>query len=138
MDKVVDIHKAGGIILKNRRLLVARSKNKDIFNTPGGKLEQGETSQAALIRELKEEIKIDVSEDDLKNFGTFYAQASGQEEKTIRMDTFIVERWKGEITPDSEIEELRWINSKDAEEISLGSIFHHEVIPRMKKQGFID
>jgi mutator protein MutT len=138
MDIAVDIYKAGGIILKNRRLLVVRSKGKDIFNTPGGKLESGETPEAALIRELKEEIKIDLIQNDLEPFGTFYAQASGQESKTIRMDVFIVKKWSGEITPDSEIEEARWINSQDAEEIALGSIFHHEVIPRMKKQGLID
>ena len=138
MDTSVNIHKAGGIILKDRRLLVVRSERKEIFNTPGGKLEQGETPQVALIRELKEETKIDVDENNLEEFGTFYAQASGQEEKTIRMDVFIVKKWGGEITPDSEIEEVHWINSEDAEKISLGSIFHHEVIPRMKKQGLID
>lgn len=138
MDQSVDIHKAGGIILKNRQLLVVRSRGKDTFNTPGGKLEAGETSENALVRELREEVKITVNKDDLEAFGTFYAQASGQESKTIRMDVFVVKRWKGEITPDTEIEEARWINSQDAEEITLGSIFHHEIIPRIKKQGFID
>lgn len=138
MNKTTDIHKAGGILVKDRRLLVVRSKGKDIFNTPGGKLEAGETSEEALQRELLEEIRIRVTEDQLEAFGTFYADAAGQEHLTIRMDVFTVKGWQGEINPDSEIEEIRWINSHDAEEIPLGSIFHHEVIPRMKQQELID
>jgi 8-oxo-dGTP diphosphatase len=138
MDKTVDIHKAGGIILKDRRLLVVRTRFKDIFNTPGGKLEAGETAAAALVRELQEEININVDEADLDTFGTFYAQASGQTSKSIRMDVFTVKTWRGDIIAASEIEEVRWIDSSDSETIPLGSIFHHEVIPRMKKQSLID
>lgn len=138
MDKTVDIHKAGGIILRDRRLLVVRSKNKKAFYTPGGKIEPSETAKQALVRELREEVNIDTSEDDLETFGTFYAQATEQESKTIRMDIFTIKAWRGDITPSSEIEEVQWINSDDAEKITLGSIFHHEVIPRMKQQGLID
>lgn len=134
-----DIHKAAGIILKDRRLLVERSKGKDVFVAPGGKLESGETSIQAVIRELKEEFQLDITENDLKEFGTFYAEAAGSHNtgKKLRMDVFIVKN-AGEIVPDSEVEEVRWISSEIPTDIEVGSIFAHEVLPRLKEQGLVD
>ena len=55
-----DIHKAAGIIIRDRKILIERSYGKDTFMAPGGKLEQGETPSEAAIRELKEEFQLDV------------------------------------------------------------------------------
>jgi len=134
-----DIHKAAGIIIKDRRLLVARSRGKDVFVAPGGKLEPGETSTQAVIRELKEEFQLDITKNDLEEFGTFYAEAAGSHNtgKKLRMDVFIV-KYVGEIVPDSEVEEVRWISSDVPTEIEVGSVFAHEVLPRLKEQGLVD
>lgn len=133
-----DIHKSGGIIIKNRKLLVERSKGKEFFIAPGGSIEKGESPKQALVRELKEEFKLGVILSDLKKFGTFYAKAAGQEEKTIRMDVYIVNKWKGIPTPDSEVEEMLWVDSRNEKKVKLGSIFEKEVIPRLKEQNLID
>ncbi|HEV2412730.1 MAG TPA: NUDIX domain-containing protein [Candidatus Saccharimonadales bacterium] len=138
MTKKADIHKAGGIIIRNKRLLVERSKDKEFFIAPGGSVEPGETPGQALVRELREEFQITVKEDDIKPFGTFYAQAAGQEDKTVQMDVFTVGEWEGEPTPDNEVEEIRWITSTPPEDIKVGSIFEHEVLPRLKEVGLID
>jgi len=134
-----DIHKAAGIIIKDRRLLVERSKGKDVFVAPGGKLEPDETSTQAVIRELKEEFQLDITENDLEEFGTFYAEAAGSHNtgKKLRMDVFII-KYTGAIVPDSEVEEVRWISSAIPTGIEVGSIFAHEVLPRLKEQGLID
>jgi 8-oxo-dGTP diphosphatase len=81
MGRVVDIHKAGGIIIRDRKLLLERSKGKSIFINPGGKVEPGETVTEALVRELMEEFRIKVRQEDLEVFGTFYAPAAGQEHR---------------------------------------------------------
>lgn len=138
MDKNIDIHKAGGILIRDRKFLVERSKNKTFFIAPGGSIEACETPKQALVRELFEEFKINVSEDNLEKFGTFYAQAAGQEDKYLQMDVFLVKKWEGELTPDNEVEEMLWINSNLPENIKIGSIFEHEVLPRLKEKGLID
>lgn len=138
MDNTVDIHKAGGIIIKDRRVLTVRSKDRKTFNTPGGRLEIGETAKRALVRELDEEVMIHIEEADLEEFGIFYAHASEQEDKTFRMDTFTVKQWTGDIQPDNEIEEIRWVNTIEANDLLIASVFHHEILPRLKAQDLID
>lgn len=138
MDKKIDIHKAGGVLIKDKKFLISRSKGKSFFVAPGGKLENGETSEESLQRELKEEFTIEIELVDLEKFGTFYAPAAGMEEKYLQSDIFLVRRWKGEIRADNEIEEIMWINSQLPEGIQLGSIFQHEVLPRLKREGMID
>lgn len=62
---------AGIIIYKNKILCMQRDKNKYEYVSykyefPGGKIENGESHSEALVRELKEEMDIDIfiSEDD--------------------------------------------------------------------------
>lgn len=133
-----DIHKAGGILIRDGKLLVERSRGKDHFIAPGGQLEGDETAQQALIRELIEEFQIEVSESDLEEFGTFFAQAATDQSRRVQMDVFLVKTWNGEINPDHEVEEIRWVDSTDVRKLNIGSIFAHDVIPRLKEKGLID
>lgn len=133
-----DIHKAAGIIIRDKKLLVERSEGKDFFIAPGGSIEEGETPKQALVRELMEEFQIVVRENDLVEFDTFRAQAAGQEHRIVKMEVFVVNSWEGEPTPDNEVEEIRWITSAPEKGVKIGSIFEHEVIPRLKTDNLID
>lgn len=137
MTNRIDIHKAGGVIIKDRRFLVTRSFGKDIFIAPGGKLEVGETAIEALAREMQEEVQIEISKDNLEELGTFFAEAAGKDGQMLRMDVFIIHEFEGKITPSSEVEEIRWINTK-TEDILIGSIFEHDVMPLLKERDLID
>lgn len=137
MDNKFDIHKAAGIIIVDKKLLVERSKDKEFFIAPGGSIEAGETPKQALVRELMEEFQIVANEDDLIEFGTFCHPAAGQEGKTVCMEVFTVKKWDGEIKPDHEVEEIKWITSNIPNDIKVGSIFEHEVVPRLKTQNLI-
>ncbi len=132
------IYKSAAIIIENKKLLVTRSSGKSFFISPGGKKIGDETDQQTLIRELDEELSITVKESDFQDFGTYHAQAAGEENIVVQMHIFIVTSYEGTITPSHEVEELRWITSLDVENIELGSIFKHDVIPQLLAQNLID
>lgn len=137
MTTQIDIHKAGGVILKDRCFLVTRSAGKAIFIAPGGKLESGETAIEALSREMQEEVQIEIDTTNLEILGTFFAEAAGKENQMLQMDVFIIHDFNGEIAPSSEVEEIRWINSQTSD-IEIGSIFEHDVMPLLKQRDLID
>lgn len=132
------IYKSAGVILENRKLLVTRTQGKDIFVAPGGKREEQETDTQALTRELLEELSISIDENTLEDFGTWSAEAAGQEGTVVQMHVFIVKTYTGSITPSNEIEEVKWINSSDLTSIELGSIFKHDVMPKLLELNLID
>jgi len=57
---------AFSIILDDQsRVLLCKRRDKDLWNLPGGKVEQGESPWAAAIREAREEINVDIAIDKL-------------------------------------------------------------------------
>lgn len=133
-----DIYKAAGIIIVNRKLLFTRAKDMQVFIDPGGQIEPGETPQQALVRELKEEISIDVNEADLELFGEYTAEAANHKGHTVHMQAFVVKKWQGDIIASAEVEELRWLTSKLPSDIKVGSIFGGQILPKLHEQGLVD
>lgn len=134
---MADINKAGAVIIRDRKLLVSRSQDKDIFVAPGGKLEDGEDDLDALVRELQEEQAVEIDRESTELLGEFEAVAAGDDrQRSIRMGVYIVNKYKGSLVPSHEIAENAWVNSQSS--LPLGSIFEHEVIPALVKRNLID
>jgi 8-oxo-dGTP diphosphatase len=113
IDKIAWIHIANG------QVLCARSKGKDMYYLPGGKREAGEKDEETLVREIEEEISVQIKTDTVSYFGTFEAEAHGKAEGvTVKMSCYIAD-YKGTLTPASEIEELSWLSYKDRERVSV-------------------
>ena len=93
------------------RILLARrpegKKMAGLWEFPGGKLNPGETPEAALIRELKEELGIDVSAACLAPFAFASHDYEGFH---LLMLLFICRRWKGTPTP-RENQTLAWVRA---------------------------
>lgn len=136
----VDIHKVAGLIIQDRRVLASRSHGKDVFIQPGGKIEGTESPVECLQRELREEQGIEVDPVDLEFIGTYFAIAAGHEAEQLKLraDVYIVTKYTGELTPQAEIAENKWINSHDVGTLNLASIFHHDVIPELRRRDYID
>lgn len=54
-----------GIIINDNKVLVEKSQKYDMYALPGGHVEFGELTSSTIIREVKEEIKLDVEVDRL-------------------------------------------------------------------------
>jgi 8-oxo-dGTP diphosphatase len=79
-----------------------------LWEFPGGKVEAGETPEEALIRELREELGIEVQAKCLAPF-TFASHA--YEDFHLLMPLFLCRKWGGEIVA-REGQELAWVRAK--------------------------
>ena len=59
------IDKLAWLTFKKGQLLCARSHGKDIYYIPGGKREPSESDEAALVREIEEELAVTLKPDTL-------------------------------------------------------------------------
>lgn len=113
-----EIDKIAFIELKNQKILSSRSIGKKKFYIPGGKREEGETDQETLTREVKEELSVNIIPESIEYFGTFKAQSDGAKEGIIVKMTCYKAKFTGNLKPNNEIEELRWLSYKDLDIIS--------------------
>ena len=127
------VDKVAWLYTKNRKILSTLSKGKDTYYIPGGKRDEGETDEQCLIREIKEELSVDLIPNTLEFADEFEAQAHGKE-ITIRMKCYFG-NYEGELTPDSEIEKIVWLKHKDKEK---SSPVDNLVFDWLKEKNLID
>ena len=102
----------------NRILLAQRPEGKSLaglWEFPGGKLEQGETPEQALIRELSEELSITVKQDCLSPL-TFASHT--YEKFHLLMPLYICRRYQG-IPRGVEGQNLKWVKAADLDQYPM-------------------
>ena len=132
MKKIID--KLAWLYIQDGKLLAARSKDRALSYIPGGKRELGESDVQALIREVKEEISVDLIVDSIKYAATFEAQADGKEAGVIVKLTCYFADFEGELSPNSEIEEINFVDYQSKNTFSLGGV---KVMEWLKERDLI-
>ena len=116
--KVVLVSAVALVDIDGRVLLAQRPEGKamaGLWEFPGGKVESGETPEAALIRELHEELGIDTSTACLAPLA--FASHS-YDDFHLLMPLFACRRWTGSIIP-MENQKLAWVRAKDLKEYPM-------------------
>jgi 8-oxo-dGTP diphosphatase len=102
---------ACALIDADGRVLLARRPEgrpmAGLWEFPGGKVEPGETPEGALIRELDEELAIQVSQACLAPF-TFASH--GYPKFHLLMPLYVCRRWEGEVSA-RQGQDLAWVRA---------------------------
>jgi 8-oxo-dGTP pyrophosphatase MutT (NUDIX family) len=129
---------AGLLHIKERKLLLAFSRNKSCFYLPGGKIDTNETPAGALCREIEEELQLQLYESDLEYYTHITAPAYGEEAGVMmEQDCFLVKR---NVDPSAaaEISEIRYFSLDDylaQTNKAPGAIM---ILKQLKADGLID
>ncbi|MEO1263519.1 MAG: NUDIX domain-containing protein [Bacteroidota bacterium] len=116
MNKIID--KLAWIEIQDKKILSTRSKGKEVYYIPGGKRETGESDHVALIREIKEELSVDLIADSLKYLGTWEAQAHSHPAGVLVRMTCYTGKYTGTLAPAAEIAGMAWLDYGHYAEIS--------------------
>lgn len=112
------IHVVGAAIIDGDRCLAAqRSSEMSVplkWEFPGGKVRDGETPEAALEREILEELGVTIQVADLLGSGS-----SSTSSKKIRLDVYTARLVAGDPHP-HEHSEIRWVSNDELGEVGLG------------------
>ena len=112
IDKIAWLHLHAG------RLLSTRSRGKDRYYIPGGKREPGETDAQTLLREIKEELTVDLDPATLAHAGTWEAPAHGHPACVLVRMTCYQATYTGTLQPAAEIEEVVWLTYRHRAQVS--------------------
>tara|TARA_B100000683_G_scaffold200484_1_gene193777 strand:+ start:848 stop:1258 length:411 start_codon:yes stop_codon:yes gene_type:complete len=111
-----NIKVVAGLILQNNKLLICqRPKFKDHplkWEFPGGKIKKNETSEDALIREINEELSINIfNYNELISYNFNYSDLG----KAVFINFYLIKNFTGKILNNFH-NQLKWIEIKDIRE----------------------
>lgn len=119
----------GIALINNGKLLVCMSQRSSIqgkYTLIGGGVEEGETSEEAIIREVREETGFELPKEDFYKVLSFTEQAASDPNLTIDMDVFVyAKNFDHELKTSDEILKFKWYDvSEDSSHLS-SSITKH-------------
>ena len=129
------IDKVGGVILKDKKILVQRKKNdREECIIPGGKRKENETDFETLKRELQEELTVNLIG---AEFLGGYDDIACFSNEPIHVQTYLAQI-EGKIKCNNEIKEAIWIDKNYRKQgIKVGSILGEHVIPKLIERGLM-
>lgn len=131
------IHKISAMVIKDNKLFMVKKVGKNTWTTLGGKPEENETEEEALLREIDEEIHCEAKI--IRKLDDFVANAHHDKGCTVKLSTYLVELI-GEIKlDDPELEKANFISSDyEKQGIKLPPSMTELVIPFLIKKKLIN
>jgi len=108
---------------KNEVLISLRKNNQEYdgyWEYPGGKVEENETLEQAIIREIKEEIDLEISKNCIAPL-TFAVDQQGGSETILFL--YICRKWEGSITSLLD-QRIKWVKPIDLAEYQMPTPNH--------------
>lgn len=134
---MIPLPTAGLLVIKNNKLLLTYSKNKQAWYLPGGKIDKGETSISALVREIKEELSLDLDKEKLNFFCHITAEAYGEQNLLMEQDCFLYDL-KDNIQPTNEIEAYNYFSYEEYLEEDINVVGVIKVFQNLKKEKLLN
>ncbi|BAL76291.1 NUDIX hydrolase [Bradyrhizobium cosmicum] len=110
------------------QVLLVRKRATDAFMQPGGKIEAGEHPQAALKRELSEELGIEVDPNEMTYVGRYTAAAAHEPGRLVDAEIFRVAIARS-VNPGAEIEEILWLDPNAPGSVKLAPLTRDKLLP---------
>ena len=116
-----------------QELLVVRKKNTTAWMLPGGKLDAHETPSEALVREVQEELQIEVTASALHFIGSFDAVAANEANTTVNAQALMVQGPSPQATGiAAEIAEMKWLPINQAIPADVAPLLKDFIIPTLQ------
>lgn len=125
---------SSALIIRDKKILLnKRAKGVEKFpgfwGFPGGKNDENETPQEAVIREVKEEIGLDFQ---ISNLFLTSKGASGKVYSFLGSESGIVSLQK------EEVDEIKFFNYSETNKLNLAFPYTKEVLNKLKEENLID
>ena len=112
------------LVNEDNEVLISLRKNKKEYDGyweyPGGKVEENETIELAIIREIKEEIDLEISKNCIAPL-TFAVDQHGESETVLFL--YICRKWDGSITSLLG-QRMKWVKPIDLAEYQMPTPNH--------------
>ena len=116
------------------RILLVRKRHTSMFMQPGGKLEPGESPEAAVLREVHEELALELAPDQVSFLGRWDGPAANEANTDIQAHLFGATT---DQTPriQAEIEEMLWVSPEAAwERDDIAPLLRDFVLPPLLRR----
>ena len=107
------VRAAGGVVVRDGRLLLVHRPKYDDWTFPKGKCEPGESDEGWAAREVEEETGLHC-ELHTELPSTYYTDAR---DRPKRVRWWRMEPVAGEFAPTNEVDEIRWLSPEEAAEL---------------------
>lgn len=125
LDPVSEIRVSAVLLTSSDgRVLLVRKRGTSTFMNPGGKPFPDEGPAECVIREVREELSLDLDPERLLALGEFAAPAANEVGQMVRADCYrYLDPVPDGVSPAAEIAEIAWLDPEQPAQIALAPLY---------------